>query len=74
MAKPCLNVVNTNDSKMSNGMEEVSITKVQFFLIEDWIFKNGKVDKNGLGLVDASLCLQILKTPIKTQFTSKVIL
>jgi hypothetical protein len=29
MAKPCLNVVNTNDPKMSNGVEEVSITKVQ---------------------------------------------
>jgi hypothetical protein len=37
-------------------------------------FKNGRVDKNGLGLVDASLYLQRLKTPIKTQFTSQVIL
>ncbi len=48
--------------------------KSSIFPTEDWIFLNGRVDKNGLRLVDASLCLQRLKTPIKTQFTSKVIL
>jgi hypothetical protein len=33
-----------------------------------------KADKNGLGLIDASFCPHKLKTFVKMQFASKVIL